>query len=328
MRNSHATHGRASAWWPSYIRKRAAQLGLDPRAVLAVSRQEGLSGGVGDAGTSYGPFQLHVRGALPRGKGRAWAESKAGIDYALRQIASSGARGQSGGAAIETIVRNFERPDAAHVGPEISRAKSWYGSSAPLPASSPGLDLAGRLRSSGGGAGPSQGTGANPMFVSLLQSSNELAAGRMPDPNELITALAAARQLADQPSPQSQQVASHVQQMQGGSGHGGHGINELFYDPLGGIKNGADIGAIGHHNDHVHLSLRNEGAQKAALAQAQRMGLRVGENMDSNVHPVHTSGSWHYKHYRKGDPLRMAADVSGDAHQMAAYYRWVARTYR
>jgi hypothetical protein len=30
---------------------------------------------------------------------------------------------------------------------------------------------------------------------------------------------------------------------------------ELFYDPLGGIKNGQSIGAIGGHSDHVHLAL-------------------------------------------------------------------------
>ncbi|HEY3449676.1 MAG TPA: peptidoglycan-binding protein [Myxococcales bacterium] len=29
---------------------------------------------------------------------------------------------------------------------------------------------------------------------------------------------------------------------------------EMFYDPIGGIKNGNDIGAIGGHRDHVHLA--------------------------------------------------------------------------
>ncbi|MCA9518917.1 MAG: peptidoglycan-binding protein [Myxococcales bacterium] len=29
---------------------------------------------------------------------------------------------------------------------------------------------------------------------------------------------------------------------------------ELFYDPLGGVKNGRDIGAIGGHRDHVHVA--------------------------------------------------------------------------
>lgn len=29
---------------------------------------------------------------------------------------------------------------------------------------------------------------------------------------------------------------------------------ELFYDPMGGIKHGRNIGAIGGHGDHVHLA--------------------------------------------------------------------------
>lgn len=29
---------------------------------------------------------------------------------------------------------------------------------------------------------------------------------------------------------------------------------ELFYDPAGGIKHGRNIGAIGGHNDHVHIA--------------------------------------------------------------------------
>lgn len=31
-------------------------------------------------------------------------------------------------------------------------------------------------------------------------------------------------------------------------------ITELFYDPLGGIKHGKEIGAIGNHDDHVHAA--------------------------------------------------------------------------
>ena len=29
---------------------------------------------------------------------------------------------------------------------------------------------------------------------------------------------------------------------------------ELFYDPMGGMKHGRSIGAIGGHNDHVHVA--------------------------------------------------------------------------
>jgi murein DD-endopeptidase MepM/ murein hydrolase activator NlpD len=84
---------------------------------------EGLSGDVGDNGTSFGPFQLHVGGALPSGKGRAWAESNAGILYALRQIASV-AKGRTGQDAISNIVQRFERP--ADPSGEIRRALGYY----------------------------------------------------------------------------------------------------------------------------------------------------------------------------------------------------------
>ena len=108
----------------------------------------------------------------------------------------------------------------------------------------------------------------------------------------------------------------------------GNLINELFYDPLGGIKHGAEIGAIGHHGDHVHVALGNGQAQLAAIAQAKRMGLHVGEERASDVNPVHVKSSYHYRSFGKQfGNLREAADVSGSPAQMAAYYRWVKGRY-
>src|SRR5499427_10888405 len=105
--------------------------GLDPRAVMAVSAQEGLGGGIGDYGTSFGPFQLHWGGAYPsfapQGNpqaAQAWAWSPAGIDYALGQIQSV-AGGLQGAPAVTNIVSRFERP--ANIPREISGALSAYG---------------------------------------------------------------------------------------------------------------------------------------------------------------------------------------------------------
>jgi len=133
-----------------YIRQRAQALGLDPKAVLAVAGQEGLGGGVGDQGTSFGPFQLHYGGAYPASAPRgsqaasqAWAMSPAGIDYALGQIASV-ARGLTGRSAIENIVRRFERP--ADPGGESARALASYGG-APASASLGTSDLPSALPS-------------------------------------------------------------------------------------------------------------------------------------------------------------------------------------
>lgn len=92
----------------------ARQRGLDPAAVLAVAAGEGLSGRIGDNGTSFGPFQLHIGGVfpvgvVPRGQEQAWAMSPAGINYALDRIAQV-AQGLRGPQAVETIIRRFERP--------------------------------------------------------------------------------------------------------------------------------------------------------------------------------------------------------------------------
>lgn len=132
--------------WIALIRQLATKYGVDPRAALAVASSEGLSGGVGDAGTSYGPFQLHRGGALPAGRDRVWAESPAGIEYALRQIAGV-AKGLSGPAAIEAIVRKFERP--ADPTGEIARASQAYGSFAGgggAPVAAPGVPAVAPVR--------------------------------------------------------------------------------------------------------------------------------------------------------------------------------------
>jgi hypothetical protein len=100
--------------------------GLDPNAVLAIARVEGLSGRVGDQGTSFGPFQLHIGGAMPRGirNPQQWAMSQQGINYALDHIAAV-ARGLRGRQAVAAISSRFERP--ADVAGEISKAMSFYG---------------------------------------------------------------------------------------------------------------------------------------------------------------------------------------------------------
>lgn len=109
---------------------------LDPQAVLAVARQEGLGGGIGDKGTSFGPFQLHYGGAYPSGSAptgspaasQAWAWSPAGINYALGQIGGV-AGGLKGPAAVRAIVTGFERP--ADPSSEIQGALGAYGQGVP-----------------------------------------------------------------------------------------------------------------------------------------------------------------------------------------------------
>jgi hypothetical protein len=101
------------------------KFGVDPRAALAVAMVEGgFAGAIGDSGTSFGPYQLHEGGALPEGKGHRWANSRAGITYALRQL-DAVAGGMHGRKAIANIVRRFERP--ADIPGEIAKAWGLYG---------------------------------------------------------------------------------------------------------------------------------------------------------------------------------------------------------
>lgn len=126
------------------IRAYAPRLGLDPYAVAAVSRVEGGGrfGEVGDGGTSFGPFQLHVGGALPPGKNAAWANSAAGVLYAMQHM-SAVARGLRGLPAVQAIVTRFERPAAP--GPEVQNAWAGYKSF--------GAPLTGAPLGTGGGSG-------------------------------------------------------------------------------------------------------------------------------------------------------------------------------
>lgn len=144
----------------AYIAQRARQMGLDPKAVLAIARQEGLSGRVGDNGTSFGPFQLHIGGAMPRGIAhpQQWAESRAGINYALSRI-NSVAHGLRGAQAVAAISKRFERP--ADPAAEIAGALRDYGKGA---GGSPALAVSQML------AGPGANSGSIPNLNQLLGS--------------------------------------------------------------------------------------------------------------------------------------------------------------
>lgn len=121
---------------------------LDPNAVRAVASQEGLSGGIGDGGHAFGPFQLNnAGGAYPSSQpqdpqgAEAWANSPAGLDYALSRIVgvAGGLKGQS---AINNIVSRFERP--ANPQREIQGASAAYGGLPPAaPFAMPGAAASG-----------------------------------------------------------------------------------------------------------------------------------------------------------------------------------------
>lgn len=140
------------------IQQAGAKYGVDINALLSVAAQEGLGGGVGDNGTSFGPFQMHEGGALPPGKDQKWAESPEGIDYAIQQIAKA-AKGKTGAEAIKAIVTQFER--SADQPGEIARALELYnGGKATL--------------SPGGGVSSQTGSDASSTSASDLVKSNTI----------------------------------------------------------------------------------------------------------------------------------------------------------
>jgi len=106
---------------------------LDPAAVKADASGEGgvHYGAVGDNGTSFGPFQMHIGGAIPKqyavsaAAASAFANSPAGVQYAMRQMAAGGAAGLTGPNAVGAIVRGFEKP--ADIPGAIATRSARYG---------------------------------------------------------------------------------------------------------------------------------------------------------------------------------------------------------
>ena len=179
----------------TYIEQRARQLGLDAGAVLAVAASEGvtLPATPGDKNangvpTSFGPWQMHIGGKLPQNiaaqgpvYAQGWANSPAGIDYALQGIAKV-AQGQTGYAAVHTIVTQFEQPRSYLVAGEVTRSYQRYlQGGKPAPASG---TQGGSSSGSGGGffdalsglgTGVEQGLTGNPIGAAL--STDKALAG-------------------------------------------------------------------------------------------------------------------------------------------------------
>jgi len=75
----------------------------------------------------------------------------------------------------------------------------------------------------------------------------------------------------------------------------------------------------------------NAATMMALMKEAQRRGLRVGENpYFDQVDPVHVTNSLHYQTFPQtfnGRALGRGADITGTPEQMAAYFNWVRAYY-
>lgn len=87
----------------SWIKLAAKQTGADPVALLATSLRESggqLNGKPGDQGTSFGPFQFHIGGALGNHP-PAWASTYPAVLNRAKEFARLGVRGGRGAAAVQ-----------------------------------------------------------------------------------------------------------------------------------------------------------------------------------------------------------------------------------
>lgn len=325
------------------IRRLAPQYGIDPAAAIAVALGEGglvnRQGDVGDlaGGGSYGPFQLYTKGALPaqfRGKPQVadqWAWSPEGIKYALGRMRAAGAGGLRGNAAVEAIIRKFERP--ADPNKSVRLALSRLGT----------LPQGGVAQSAE--QGPSfSGTptfGSKPTVAGSMPAASTnrrdfilqgLIGGR--DPNALIQALPGMRESASPvvvprvatgtPTPGLPPRPGTPQPSRTAAG-----IRELIYDPVGSVFDGtASNKPYGGHGNHLHFAGKNPEQMLKAISLAQQLGLSVRENPYTDpVDPVHTKNSWHYGKFPgkyNGRQLGQAADISGNAKALKQLYARLA----
>lgn len=144
-------------------------------AMLAVASQEGMGGGIGDNGTSFGPWQLHYGGAFPSSApssspqaSQDWAWSKSGIDYAARAMQSDipGLSTMQPAIQVDNIVRRFERPanpnaEVAGALGALGRLSGPYGSRGSRPSSG---GVFGGLGSFFGGIGGAIGSAAGDIW--------------------------------------------------------------------------------------------------------------------------------------------------------------------
>lgn len=148
------------------IDRLAPKYGLDPAAVKAVALGEGglRWGAVGDGGHAFGPFQLNNAGGVITGRPgnhAAFANSPAGLEFALRLMGRSAA-GLRGGSAVEAIIRKFERP--ADPDTSVRNALARLGSVPKM--------ARGSLPAPSGGAAAAPAL--TPAIAALLDSNNQI----------------------------------------------------------------------------------------------------------------------------------------------------------
>lgn len=263
---------------------------IDPAAELAVTRQEGLSGGIGDGGHAFGPNQANDAGGTLTGKlpsnwtpqqKNAWAWSPPGLDFQLSGVAAASG-GQHGARAIENTIRKYERP--ADPNGEVARALGQSGGGAAP------------------GAGPSPQSGAATPPVSNQGSSRQAFArallgaisptGTLNDPTAFVGAL------QQRQAPQAQAFAPSPMVSAAGGAPSAGGL--------------ASVGGV-----QVDPSIAGQVQQIIG-----RFGVHPTSGYRSADHNAAVGGAPHSDHLT-GD----AVDFGGNPSQLAALYKWSQGRY-
>lgn len=296
----------------------APRLGLDPRAVKVVAGGEGglKWGAVGDGGHAFGPFQMNDAGGVLTGRfgssqaRAAFANSEQGMVEAMRAMAKAGARGQTGLAAVSTIISKYERP--ANIPASIEKARQrWrdWGMGS-VPPTNP--------RHAGGAE---QSMPSSPVF-GLDASTSGIDAQRRAAA-EFFRSRAMAR-ISNAPVPGIGGLAATLRSIRNENA----AVDLAPQPPEGEIQSPSRP-----RGTQVAPSPGTPGMPGVIQAgeYARKLGLSVRENPYYDpVDPVHTEGSDHYRTvgtYR-GRPYGAALDVSGDPAKKQRFFRWLEANAR
>lgn len=132
------------------IQKAATKYGADPVAMLATALTEdgarlGVKGDfVNGKATSYGAFQFHEGGALPKGVAPAWADSQAAFDNRAKEFARLQVKGGKGAAAIQRPAdpTEYAAKVQANLGKASQMLKLPSGKDSSVPVSTPPAQIA------------------------------------------------------------------------------------------------------------------------------------------------------------------------------------------
>lgn len=288
--------------------------GLDPRATKIVASGEGGlvdrpgTQDIGDlaGGGSVGPFQLYAQGAFPRHLRHLplqarddWAWSEEGIKYALSRQAGV-ARGLKGEAAINAIIRRFERPKDPDASVRNAVAKF----------------RAGQFKGGGTSFLP---TPNDPSSPSSPIFGSDSSTGALDGQRKAVAQYLLGRSRAHRTggeAPSLLQLATSLNRFSGGSVDTAPSM--LPEDLRTGVNR------TGRFGSDVPAVIR-------AGKQAQRMGLSVRENpFFDPVGSEHVRGSDHYRVLGKyrGKPYGAALDISGDPGKEVRFFKWVEANRR